>query len=62
MDKLNIIFIIAVFALVAFMLYKKYYKKEQEKPKDRTGGTLFKGNSLTSVKEDDYEPYSKKKE
>jgi len=60
MDKLNIIFLIAVFALVAFRLYKKYYKKEKDKPQKKTGGTVFKGNTLSSAKDDDYEPYSKK--
>jgi hypothetical protein len=55
MDSKDIIIFIAVFAALGFSLYRKYMKKQQDQ------GTQNKtGSSFPSVKDDDYEPYSKK--
>lgn len=59
MDKKEIVIIAAVVAVLAFRIYQKYIKKGKSKT-----GTETKSSSNTSfpssVKDEDYEPYSKK--
>jgi hypothetical protein len=59
MDKTQIILFSAAMAFVALRLYQKYVKKDKNKtgsePKEMPG-TSFP----SSVKDDEYEPYSKK--
>jgi hypothetical protein len=59
MDTKQIIIISAAMAFLAFRLYQKYYKKNNTgnstEQKKGAGTSLF-----NSVKDDDYEPYSKK--
>jgi len=59
MDKVEVIALSAVFAVLAIRLYQKYFKKDMS-PKgtnqQKQGGHLFSSNKA----EDDYEPYSKK--
>lgn len=58
MDKSQIAIYAAVFAVVAYRLYKKYGNKN--KP-DTGSSTKQQGNNFPpSVKDDGYEPYSKK--
>jgi hypothetical protein len=57
MEKSEIILFVAVFTFAGFRIYQKYFKKNDIKPGEKsTSTTTFP----TSVKEDDYEPYSKK--
>lgn len=58
MEAKDIILFAAVFAALGFSLYRKYLKKRNPGDQDKTLKTG--GSSLSSVKEDDYEPYSKK--
>ena len=58
MDKVEIIVFSAVLVLVAVRLYQKYVKKSRGKQ----GSGNTKGTTFSSSNEDDYEPYSKKKE
>jgi hypothetical protein len=59
MDKKEVIIFAAAMVFVAFRLYQKYVKKNtgksgmESKPPSAT-------SFPTSVKDDDYEPYSKK--
>jgi uncharacterized membrane protein len=56
-DSSLIAIIVAMFAVVAFRIYKKYFSKDKAPDKKSgTGGSAF----ASSRKEDDYEPYSKK--
>jgi Tfp pilus assembly major pilin PilA len=56
-DSLTLVITIALLAVVAGKLYKKYFGKD----KVQTGTSRMKGSSFpTSSGEDDYEPYSKK--
>jgi hypothetical protein len=59
MGKNEIVIICAVLAVVAFRLYKKYANKSKgitgSDPKKPSGSSF-----PSSVKDDDYEPYSKK--
>jgi uncharacterized membrane protein YebE (DUF533 family) len=59
MDKTEILLLAVVLAFLAVRLYQKYKKKDKSKQ-----GTAIKTSSgsvfSSSVKEDDYEPYSKK--
>jgi hypothetical protein len=56
-DKLQIAFLVALFAFAGFRMYQKYFKKD-----DGKSGTIKKpGSSFgSSSKDDDYEPYAKK--
>jgi hypothetical protein len=58
MESKDIIVIIFVLAALGFSLYRKYMKKNQPGQPDKKSHT--KGSSFSSVKDDDYEPYSKK--
>jgi hypothetical protein len=59
MDKTQIILFAAAMAFVAVRLYQKYIRKNKSNPGGET-----KSSSTTafpsSVKDDEYEPYSKK--
>jgi hypothetical protein len=57
MEKSEIILFVAVFIFAGFRLYQKYVKKNEIKPGEKSSSTT---TFPTSVKEDDYEPYSKK--
>jgi len=58
MESKDIIIFAAVFAALGLSLYRKYIKKNQA---GQTGlGRKTPGSSFSSVKDDDYEPYSKK--
>jgi hypothetical protein len=59
MDKTQIIIFSAAMAFLAVRLYQKYVKKDRNKSGSDTkeaSGTSFP----SSVKDDEYEPYSKK--
>ena len=56
MDKTEAILISLAFSVLAVRLYQKYIKKNQGKP----GSFTKTGSSFSSLKDDDYEPYSKK--
>ena len=56
MDKTEVIIISIAFSVLAVRLYQKYIKKKQEKP----GSGAKRSSSFSSLKDDDYEPYSKK--
>jgi hypothetical protein len=58
MESKDIIVFVFVIAAVGFSLYRKYMKKNQNDSSGRnqTSG----GSSFTNVKDDGYEPYSKK--
>ena len=47
-----------IFAAAGFSLYRKYVKKNQPGQPGQKGNST--GSSFSSVKDDDYEPYSKK--
>ncbi|MFN8209362.1 MAG: hypothetical protein U0T33_00145 [Bacteroidales bacterium] len=56
-DSSSIAVFAAVFAVLAFRIYQKYFKKNDIKGNQRKGsGSSFPSSS----KDDDYEPYSKK--
>lgn len=56
-DSTSFAIAIALFAVVAVRLYRKYYGKD----KVNAEGKSKKGSAFSSSsKEDDYEPYSKK--
>ncbi len=57
MEKSEIILLVAVFTFAGFRIYQKYVKKNEIKPGEKIKST---STFPTSVKEDDYEPYSKK--
>ncbi|MCX6255661.1 MAG: hypothetical protein NTV31_14475 [Bacteroidia bacterium] len=59
MNKTEIIIFSAAMAFLAVRLYQKYIKKDtgkSETDKKTSSGSMF----LSSSKDDDYEPYSKK--
>lgn len=56
MDKSHIAIFAAVFVALAFRLYKRYVKKNQ----NDSGGMPKQPSFPSSSKDDDYEPYSKK--
>jgi len=57
METKDIIILVAVIFFVAFRLYQKYVKKDQGKQEGiKKSDTSFP----SSLKEDDYEPYSRK--
>jgi hypothetical protein len=59
MSTTEIILITVAFIALGFSLYRKYVKKDQEKT--GYGQNKSSGSSFTShLKDDDYEPYSKK--
>jgi hypothetical protein len=58
MDKSQIAIYAAVFVVVAYRLYKKYGNKK--KPGTAGEAKPSANNFPSSVKDDDYEPYSKK--
>jgi hypothetical protein len=58
MESKDIILFAVVLAALGFSLYRKYVKKNQPGQSDQKHG--IKGSSFSSVKDDDYEPYSKK--
>ena len=57
-DQIQVYLLIALFAVAAFRIYQKYFKKDDPtKPKSDSA----KKESLpSSSKDDDYEPYSGK--
>jgi hypothetical protein len=56
-DSLSAVLIASAFAVAGFRLYKKYFQKN----KGQAGQIQKKSTSfISSSKEDDYEPYSKK--
>jgi len=59
MGKNNIIVLVAVLLALGFRLYKKYSKKDNNI--SGNGSQPVSGSSFpSSVKDDEYEPYSKK--
>jgi mannose/fructose/N-acetylgalactosamine-specific phosphotransferase system component IIC len=59
MDKSNIAIFAAVMAVAVIRLYQKYKKKNQNKSASNANSPS--GTSMpSSLKDDDYEPYSKK--
>jgi len=58
METRDIILFAFIFAAAGFSLYRKYVKKDQPGQADQKGNAT--GSSFSSVKDDDYEPYSKK--
>jgi uncharacterized membrane protein YebE (DUF533 family) len=59
MNKKDILLYAAIFIGLAFSLYRKYIKKNQEKT--GKGPSQQSGSQFSSTsKDDDYEPYSKK--
>jgi uncharacterized membrane protein YebE (DUF533 family) len=59
MDKTQVIIFSAAMAFVAFRLYQKYIKKNKNSKGDTTSPSSS-GSFPSSLKDDDYEPYSKK--
>jgi len=59
MEKKEIIIFTAVMIFVAIRLYQKYSKKGKNNTAGNTGSSSG-SELLTSSKDDDYEPYSKK--
>jgi hypothetical protein len=55
-DQTSVIIAVAAMAYLAVRIYQKYIKKDQIK----TDKTPKSSSFPSSVKEDDYEPYSKK--
>jgi hypothetical protein len=58
MESKDIIFITIAVAALGFSIYKKYIRKNQ--PGQNVKRPEKTGSSFSSVKDDDYEPYSKK--
>jgi len=58
MESKDIILFAVVFAALGFSLYRKYVKKNEPGQSDHKTGIT--GSSISSGKDDDYEPYSKK--
>jgi carbon starvation protein CstA len=56
MNKKDIVLFSIVLIYIGYRLYQKYIKKEQMKPENKGKSDT----SLTTFKDDDYEPYSKK--
>jgi hypothetical protein len=59
MNKVEILAFSAAFGILAIRLYQKYIKKDSGKsgsPTNMSSGSKF----ISSSKDDDYEPYSKK--
>jgi hypothetical protein len=57
MDSKEIILVIALLAFAAVRIYQKYYRKAQNRASKTKSGD---GHSFSTVKDDDYEPYSGK--
>lgn len=60
MEKKDIIIYAAVLVFVAFRLYKKYAKKDQSAGGNSVSVKKSDDSSLSGVKDEEYEPYSKK--
>ena len=58
MEYKDIIVISVSFAAIGFSLYRKYVKKNQKVSPGQN--QKISGSSFPSVKDDDYEPYSKR--
>lgn len=58
MESKDIVIIVFVFAALGFSFYRKYVKKNQSGRPDKKD--IKPGSSFSSVRDDDYEPYSKK--
>jgi hypothetical protein len=58
METKDILLFALIFAAAGFSLYRKYVKKNQPGQPGQKGNST--GSSFSSVKDDDYEPYSKK--
>jgi hypothetical protein len=59
MDKTQIFILAFAIVILAFRIYKKYYKKAKNYP--GTDNQDLKGSHFSSSsKDEDYEPYSKK--
>ena len=58
MEYKDIIVISISFAAIGYSLYRKYIKKNQKVKPDQN--QRISGSSFPPVKDDDYEPYSKK--
>jgi hypothetical protein len=59
MNKRDIIILIAVMVFLALRLYQKYKKKESNSSTPGNKTTIGSGFP-SSIKDDEYEPYSKK--
>jgi hypothetical protein len=57
METKDILLFALIFAAAGFSLYRKYVKKNQPGQADQKGNST--GSAFSSVKDDDYEPYSK---
>lgn len=58
MEYKDIIVISVSFAAIGYAMYRKYVKKNQNGKPDQN--QRKSGSAFPSVKDDDYEPYSKK--
>jgi hypothetical protein len=58
-DQLSIIILVAAFIVLGFRIYQKYVRKE---PVSKEGKVKKDASFPESVKDDDYEPYSKGRE
>jgi len=56
METKDILLFALIFAAAGFILYRKYVKKNQSGQADQKGNST--GSAFSSVKDDDYEPYS----
>jgi len=59
MDRKEIILLIALGIFLAFSIYKKYFRKDLDSHGKSENRGNYPGNSTT---DDDYEPYSGKKD
>ena len=55
-DQVSVYVAIAVLIFAGFRIYQKYFNKDAAKGKDETQ----KKGVIPGIKDDDYEPYSKK--
>jgi hypothetical protein len=58
MESKDILLFVLIFAALGFSLYRKYVKKNQSGKIGQKPGNP--ASSFPQVKDDDYEPYSKK--
>ncbi len=58
MESKDILVIVLVLAVFGFSMYRKYMKKNKPGQYNQKPGST--DSSFSSVREDDYEPYSKK--
>jgi hypothetical protein len=56
MDRNEVILLSIALGALAFRLFQKYTRKGHKKP----GNIKYSGSSLSTLKDDDYEPYLKK--